>query len=84
MGKIITWLKQEYEIIFEDGSGEITAHQGKIHNYLRMILDYTEGGTVKVRMINYINETIAAFNKGDTRGSGINTRDAPDDLCNID
>ena len=25
---------------------------GKVHNYLGMTLDYTEGGTVKVRMID--------------------------------
>ena len=48
VGKTITWLNQEYESIFEDSSGEITVHQLKVHNYLGMTLDSTEGGTVKV------------------------------------
>ena len=30
----------------------MTFHQGKIDNYLRMKLDYTEGGTIKVRMLD--------------------------------
>ena len=42
---IITWLKNEYESIFEYGSGEMTVHQGNVHNNLGMALDYTEGGT---------------------------------------
>ena len=30
-------------------------HQGKVHNYPGMPLYYTEGGTVKVSIIDYIN-----------------------------
>ena len=74
VGKTITWIKQEYEIIFEYGSGNITVHQGKVHNYLGMPLDYTESGTVKVRMINCTYETIASFDKVDPRGRGIKVR----------
>ena len=48
----ITRINQEYEIIFEYGSVEITVHQGKVQNYLRMTLDHTEGGTVKFIMID--------------------------------
>ena len=33
----------------------MTVHRGKIHNYLGMTLDYTEGGTIKVIMIDYID-----------------------------
>ena len=79
--KTITCLKQEYKSIFEDWSGEITVHQGKVHNYLWMTLDYTEGGTVKVRMIYYIDEIIYAFNKAyPIWGRGIKTIAAPEDL----
>ena len=39
----------------------MTFHQGKVHNYLGMTLDYTKVGTVKVRMIDYIDEIIAVF-----------------------
>ena len=34
----------------------MTVHQGKVHNYPGMTLDYTEGGTVKFSMIYYIDE----------------------------
>ena len=36
----------------------MTIHRGKFHNYLKMKLDYTEGGTVKYRTIYYINGII--------------------------
>ena len=49
----------------------MTVHQDKVHNYLGMTLDYTEGGTFKVSMIYYINEIIAAFDKEYPIGCGI-------------
>ena len=39
-----------------------------------MALDYTWGETVKVRMIDYIDEIIYAFDKEEQRGHTINTR----------
>ena len=51
----------------------MTFHQGKVCNYLGITIDYTEGGTVKVRMIYYIDEIIAAFDKADPKVHGINT-----------
>jgi hypothetical protein len=39
--RIIEWLHQEYESIFEDGSGKMTVSKGKVHTYLGMTLDYT-------------------------------------------
>ena len=41
----------------------MTVHQVKFHNYLEMTLDYTEGGTIKIIMIYYIDEIIAAFDE---------------------
>ena len=41
----------------------MTFHQVKVHNCLGGTLDYTEGGTFKVSMIDYIDEIIAVFNK---------------------
>ena len=58
----------------------MTVHQGKVHNYLGMTLDYTEGGTVKFSMIYYIDEIIAAFDKAEPRGCRINTSTAIEDL----
>jgi hypothetical protein len=31
---IIDWLRQEYESIFEDGSGKMTVSRGRVHKYL--------------------------------------------------
>ena len=41
----------------------MTVYPVKVHSYLGMKLDYTEGGTFKFRMIDYIDEIIAAFDK---------------------
>ena len=62
----------------------MTVHQRKVHNYLRITLDYTEGGTVKIRIIYHIDEIIAAFDKAEPRCSGINTIDAPYELYKVD
>jgi hypothetical protein len=39
MDRMIGYLLQEYESIFEDGSGEMTVSRGKILKYLGMTLD---------------------------------------------
>jgi hypothetical protein len=31
MDEMIEWLRQEYESIFEDGSGQMTVSRGKVH-----------------------------------------------------
>ena len=49
-----------------------------------MTLDYTEGITVKVRMIDYIDEIISAFDMEEPRGRGINTSNAPEELYKVD
>ena len=49
-----------------------------------MTLEYTEGGTVKFSMIDYINEIIAAFGKAYPRGSSINTSTEPEYLYTVD
>ena len=37
--KLIEWLKQEYEIIFEDGSGKLNVNRGKTHKHLGITMD---------------------------------------------
>ena len=49
-----------------------------------MTLDYTEGGTIKVIMIDYIDEIIAALYKVETRGSVIKTSNASEDVYKVD
>jgi hypothetical protein len=48
MDKMIEWLRQEYESIFEDGSGQMMVSRGKVHKYRGMTLDYTIRGQVKI------------------------------------
>ena len=45
-----------------------------------MALDYTEGGTVKVRIIDYIDEIIYVFDKVYPRGRDINSSAVLEDL----
>lgn len=41
--------------------GEVKIHQGKKHNYLGMIFDYTEKGKLKIDMTSYIEDMIDEF-----------------------
>jgi hypothetical protein len=49
MDRMIGYLRQEYESIFEDGSGAMTASRGKIHKYLGMTLEYSVPGQAKLQ-----------------------------------
>jgi hypothetical protein len=80
MDKMIKWLRQEYESIFEDGSGEMIVSRGKVHTYLGMTLDYTVRGQVKITMIGYVDEILIAFDKADPKGCGTKSSAAPDNL----
>jgi hypothetical protein len=70
MDSIVNYLLQEYESIFEDGSGAMTVSRGNTHKYLVMTLDYTVRGQVKITMFNYDDEFIAAFNYAELKGGG--------------
>jgi hypothetical protein len=48
MDTMIEYLREEYESIFEDGTGAMTVSRGKIHKYLGMTLDYTVCGQVRI------------------------------------
>jgi hypothetical protein len=39
--EMIKWLQAKYESIFEDGSGVMKVHRGKIQKYLGMSLDFS-------------------------------------------
>ena len=51
---IIEWILQEYRSIFEDGSGNMSVCQGKVHEYLGMNLDCTVFGYVSIMMFSYL------------------------------
>jgi hypothetical protein len=77
-------LLQEYESIFEDGSGAVTVSRGKIHKYLGMTLDYTSRGQVRITMFDYVDEILTAFNKVEPKGGDTKTSAAPDSLFKVD
>jgi hypothetical protein len=84
MDSMIEYLRQEYESIFEDGSGAMTVIRGKIHKYLCMTLDYTVRGQVKITMFDYIDEILTAFDKAEPKGGGTKTSAAPGSLFKVD
>jgi hypothetical protein len=84
MDSMIEYLRQEYEIIFEDGSGAMTVSRGKIHKYLGMNLDCNVRGQVKITMFDYVDEILAAFDKAEPKGGGTKTSAAPGSLFKVD
>jgi hypothetical protein len=83
MDSMIEYLRQEYESIFDEGSGAMTVSRGKIHKYLGMTLDYTVRGQVKITMFDYADEIITAFDKAEPKGDGTKSSAAPDSLFKI-
>jgi hypothetical protein len=62
--KLIEVIRQEYETIFEDGSGKMKVSRGKVHEYLGMTIDFRTRGQVKITMFKFIKEILAEFEKG--------------------
>jgi hypothetical protein len=54
----LNWLEKTYG---HASIGKIKATRGKRHNYLRMTLDYSTPGQVKIEMIYYIKSMIKDF-----------------------
>jgi hypothetical protein len=63
LDRIIGWLRREFESVFEDGSGKLKEHQGKVHTYLGMTLDFSRKYQVKISMVTFVKELIAAWEK---------------------
>ena len=82
--KMITWLRENYESIFEDGSGKMSVSRGKVHTFLGMRLDFTIPGQVIILMFNYINELLEAFDKAEPNEKGTKSSAALDDLFKVD
>ena len=59
----IKWLRKDYESIFKDGSGAMVVHQGKVHKYLGMTIDFNTKGIVEVSMVDYVKDIIIAWDK---------------------
>jgi hypothetical protein len=83
MDRMIKYLREEYESIFEDGSGAVVVSRGKIHKYLGMTLDYTVRGQVTISMFDHIDEMLTAFDKAEPKGAGTKSSAAPDNLFTV-
>ncbi len=57
----IDWLRAQYESIFEDGSGGMKVHHGKVHKYLGMLLDFSHKEQCHVFMYDYAYSILEAF-----------------------
>ena len=53
----IDWAKSMYE----DKVGKVKASRGKQHDYLGMEMDFSQPGSVKVKMERYVREMVATF-----------------------
>jgi hypothetical protein len=84
MDRMTGYLRQEYESIFEYRSGAMTVGRGKIHKYLGMTLDCSVSGQVKITMLDYVNEILAAFDKAEPKVGGTKTSAAPDGMFKVD
>jgi hypothetical protein len=84
MDSMIQYLRQEYESIFEEGSGAMTVSRGKIHKYIDMALDCTVRGQVKISMFDYVEEIITPFDNAEPKGGGTKTSSVPDSLFKVD
>ena len=54
----IEWVDNKYG---DDKMGRVTAHRGKKHDYLAMVLDYSEKGKVKIDMTDYVQKMITQY-----------------------
>ena len=52
----IDWLRAEYEVIFEDGTGAMKVHRGKVHEYLGMRMDFSHKGEVHLTMPKHLKD----------------------------
>ena len=57
----IDWLRKEYEVIFEDGTGAMKVQRGKVHTYLGMIMDFTKKGEMHITMPKHIEDVLKTY-----------------------
>ena len=82
--KMINWLRQECESVFEDGLGKMTVSCGKTDKCLGVTLDCTTAGQVKITMLDCIEETTATFEKEAPRETGTENSATPKNLFKVD
>ena len=57
----VDWVKSTYA---SDGVGQVKTSHGKKHVYLGMELDFTEIGTIKIGMEEYVTHMLESFPGG--------------------
>jgi len=57
----ISRLRNDFEVVFEDGSGTMKVHRGKRHEFVGMSLDYEHKGEVHISMIRYVQDLVDTF-----------------------
>jgi hypothetical protein len=67
----IDWLRANYESIFEDGSGDMKVHRGKVHKYLEISLDFSHKGQCRVTLYDYLDGILEAFDEAMTKHSEV-------------
>ena len=59
----IDWLRTEYEVIFEDGTGQMKVQRGKKHTYLGMVMDFTNKGEMGITMPKHIEDVLKTYDE---------------------
>ena len=77
-------LREEYESVFEDGSGKLKVQCGEVLNYLGMTLDFTTAGQVKVSMFDFVDDLLRDYKKAAPEEHGTKTSAAPRNLFVVD
>jgi hypothetical protein len=81
--KMIKYLRQEHESMFEDGSGAMTVSRGKIHTHLGMKLHFTTTCQVAVTMFDHLDDILTVFEKIEPNGGGTKSSAAPVNLFTV-
>ena len=59
--EIIRRLRNDFEVVFEDGSGAMKVNRGKRHESVGMSLDYSHKGEVHISMSRYVEDLCDTF-----------------------
>ena len=81
--KFVEDMKQEYESIFKDGSGNMTVNRDKIYKHLEMTIDYTNKGFCKIAMFYDMKEILETLKNIDPESTGTKSSAASTNLIAV-
>ena len=82
--EFINTLLDEYDSVFEDGSGKMKLIRGKLHDYIGMTLDYIVKGQAKIAILYYINGILECLVKAGPKTSCTKSSSAPLNMFVVD